>query len=252
MTKAEAKAVLELCRPSDRHSDDSEIQQALAVLRDDAELRAWYEQHLRTEEAIRDKFQAIPVPAQLKQRLLEQNKIIRPQFGWGIRQWLQMAACLAVLIGAVAAFIYHDIETREPRFAEFESRMVRSALREYKMEILTRDMGELRHWMQSHQAPADFEVPKPLAKLKLTGGGVLHWQNHPVSMACFDRGDKRMLFLFVMDQSALQDPPANTPQLEKVKKLATASWSDNGKTYLLAGPADKGPLLQYLGPPQTL
>jgi hypothetical protein len=251
MTRAEAKHVLELCRPSDRHSTDQEIQQALALLREDAELRAWYEQHLRTEEAIREKFQAIPVPAQLKQRLLEQNKIVRPQFVWGTRQWLQMAACLAVLIGAVAALTYRGFETGEPRFAQFESRMVRSALREYKMEILTKDMGELRNWMQSRQAPADFAVPKGLAKLQLTGGGVLRWQNHPVSMACFDRGDKQMLFLFVMDKNALPDPPANTPQLDKVKRLATASWSDEGKTYLLAGPGDKDSLRKYLGTIQT-
>ena len=249
MTHVEAKRILELCRPSDRQSNDPEIQQALAMLRADAELRAWYEEHLRTEEAIREKFQSIPVPAHLKQRLLEQNKIVRPQFVWGTRQWLQMAACLAVLIGVVVALTY---QSHEPRFAQFESRMVRSALREYKMEILTKDMSELRRWMQSRQAPADFVVPQGLAKLQLTGGGVLHWQNHPVSMSCFDRGDKQMVFLFVMDEGALQDPPANTPQLDRVKKLATASWSDKGKTYLLAGPGDTDSLRKYLGAAQTL
>jgi hypothetical protein len=251
MTRVEAKRILELCRPSDRQSAEPEIQQAFTVLRDDAELREWYEQHLQTEEAIRQRFRAIPVPAQLKQRVLEQNKIVRPQFVWGTRQWLQMAACLAVLIGAIAALTYHNFNSRAPSFAQFESRMVRSALREYKMEILTKDMTELRDWMQARQAPADFAIPKTLAHLQLTGGGVLHWQNHPVSMACFDRGDKQMLFLFVMDKNALEDPPSNTPQLDKVKRLATAAWSANGKTYLLAGPGDKDSLRKYLGPTQT-
>lgn len=251
MTRADARRILELCRPVDRHSSDPEIQQALAALREDTELREWYEQHLRTEEVIREKFRSIPVPEQLKQRLLEQDKIVRPQFIWGTSQWLQLAACLVVLIGVVASLTYHSLSSREPRFAEFEARMVRSALREYKMEILTKDMGELRRWMQSRQAPADFAVPKGLARLQLTGGGVLHWEDHPVSMACFDRGDKKMLFLFVMDKGALQDPPSNTPQLDKVKKLATASWSENGKTYLLAGPGDKDSLRKYLGPTQT-
>jgi len=251
MTRAEAKHVLELCRTSDRHSTDPEIQQAFVVLREDAELRGWYEQHLQTEEAIRKKFQSIPVPAHLKERLLQQNKIVRPQFVWGTRQWLQMAACLVVLIGAIGALTFHDFQTNDSHFAQFESRMVRSALREYKMEVLTQDMGKLRDWMQSRQAPADFDVPKPLAKLQLTGGGVLHWQNHPVSMACFDRGDKQMLFLFVMDKSALPDPPESTPQLDKVKRLATASWSDGGKIYLLAGPGDKDSLRKYLGTTQT-
>src|SRR4051812_40861849 len=162
MTSAEAKRVLELCRPSDRHSSDPEIQQALLLLREDAELRGWYDRHLETEAAIRDKFQTIPVPAQLKQRLLEQNKIVRPELVWGTRQWLQLAACLVILIGAIAALTYGGFRTHEPRFAEFESRMVRSALREYKMELLTKDMTELRQWMQSRQAPADFAVPQGL------------------------------------------------------------------------------------------
>ncbi|MGZ5569420.1 MAG: hypothetical protein ACXWKG_20595, partial [Limisphaerales bacterium] len=106
-------------------------------------------------------------------------------------------------------------------------------------------MGQLRHWMEARRAPADFDVPKGLAQLKLTGGGVLHWHNHPVSMACFDRGDKQMLFLFIMEKNALADPPS-APQSEKVKKLATVSWTQGDNTYLLAGPGDMESLRKYL------
>jgi hypothetical protein len=245
MTRKEAQKVLELFRPADRESNDPAMRDALALTRTDAELRAWFEQHQRTEQAVRDKFRAIPVPETLKQRLLEQNKVVRPQFGWRTPLWLKLAACFVVLLG-VLAFAYYAVEQGQPRFAEFQSRMVRSALREYKMELLTGDMAQLRHWMEARRAPADFTVPKGLAQLPLTGGAVLRWHDHPVSMACFDRGNKQMVFLFVMDKAALTDPP-NAPQAEKVKKLATVSWTEGENTYLLAGPGDAESLRKYLG-----
>lgn len=243
MTKVEAQRILELFRSSDLESGDPQMREALALAQTDAELRAWFEQHLRTEQAIREKFRSIPVPDSLKQRLLEQKKFVRPKFGWGAAEWLKLAACVAVLIGVIVALTRFELQ--QPRFAQFESRMVRSALREYKMELLTADMGQLRHWMQSRRAPADFDVPKGLAQLTLTGGGVLRWHDHPVSMACFDRGDKQMLFLFVLDKNAVADPPSAL-QSEKVKKLATVSWTEGENTYLLAGPGDAPSLRRYV------
>ncbi len=244
MTRTEAQRILELFRPPDRESTDPAMRDALALTRIDPELRAWFEQHLRTEHALREKFRSIAVPETLKQRLLEQRKIVRPRFAWGTAEWLKLAACFVVLLGGVLALIYYGF-AMQSGLTEFQSRMVRSALREYKMELLTRDMGQLRHWMEARRAPADFEVPKGLAQLKLTGGGVLHWHNHPVSMACFDRGNKQMVFLFVMEKNALADPPS-APQSEKIKKLATVSWSQGDNTYLLAGPGDAESLRKYL------
>ncbi|MGZ4987865.1 MAG: hypothetical protein ACXWBP_07485, partial [Limisphaerales bacterium] len=162
MTRTEAQRILELFRPADRDASDPGMRDALELARTDPELRAWFEQHLRIEQALRDRFRNISVPETLKQRLLEQHKIVRPRFVWGTAQWLKLAACFVVLLGGVLALTYYRFET-QPRLTEFQSRMVRSALREYKMEVLTRDMGQLRHWMEARRAPADFDVPKGLA-----------------------------------------------------------------------------------------
>jgi hypothetical protein len=246
VTSAEAKRILEVCRPRDINSEDGEIRAAVEVMRRDPQLQSWFEQHSRVENVIRASFRSIEPPAQLKQRLLAQNKIVRPQFTWGIAQWVQLAACLAIVVAGLGFLAQHLFRARDDQFAQFESRMVRSALREYKMEVLTKDMGQLRQWMQQRSAPADFVVPKGLSQLALTGGGVLHWQNHPVSMACFDRGDKQMVFLFVMDKSAVADPPPSLPQSEQVKKLATIAWTEGDKTYLLASPGKQEALRKYL------
>jgi len=89
-------------------------------------------------------------------------------------------------------------------------------------------------------------VPRGLKQLQLTGGGLLRWRSQPVTMVCFDRGDKQMLFLFVMARSAVKDPPPETPQVVKVNKLLTAQWSQADKTYLLAGPEEADFVRKYL------
>jgi hypothetical protein len=85
-----------------------------------------------------------------------------------------------------------------------------------------------------------------LERLQLTGGGRLTWRSNPVAMVCFDRGDKQMLFLFVMKRSAVKDPPPETPQLARVNQMVTASWSRGDNTYVLAGPEEADFLKKYL------
>jgi hypothetical protein len=64
-------------------------------------------------------------------------------------------------------------------------------------------------------------------------------------MVCFDKGLKQMLFLFVLDRSAVKDPPPPTPQLAQVNQLAAASWTDGDKAYLLAGSPEPDFLRKY-------
>ena len=85
------------------------------------------------------------------------------------------------------------------------------------MDLVTNDMRQIRQFMAQRGAPADYHVPRGLERLQLTGGGRLTWRNNPVSMVCFDRGDKQMLFLFVMKRSAVKDPPPKTPRVAEVQ-----------------------------------
>jgi hypothetical protein len=114
------------------------------------------------------------------------------------------------------------------------------------MDWQTGDMRELREKIAAKGGPADYELTKGIAKLKLTGGAVMPWRNNPVTMVCFDRGDKQMLFLFVMKRTAVKDPPPKSPQLAKVNDLLTASWTSGDETYLLAGPQEPEFAQKYL------
>ena len=112
-------------------------------------------------------------------------------------------------------------------------------------------MNEVRNYLAAHGAPSDYEIGQGLARLNLTGGGALRWRSSPVSMVCFNRGDDQMLFLFVIEEARLKDPPPPKPQVTREKDLVCVRWSQGGKAYLLAGPQEAGFLEKYLlnGPP---
>jgi hypothetical protein len=245
VTTEEAKAILLLYRPS-ADGRDPEMAAALEQASRDPELQRWFDQHRALQERLRQKFAELPVPGELKEAILAGRKIVRPALWWQQPAWLAAAALIAILIG-IGAFWLRPAPTE--RFSLYRARMVRTIQHEYHMDVLTNDLPSLRQYLARKGAPADFDVPKPLAQLKLTGGGRVAWGKHPASMVCFDRGDKQMLVLFVIDSGALKGEPRR-PSTAKIDTLQTLSWSQGPHTYVLGGPDDPE-FAQKYGPPAT-
>jgi hypothetical protein len=243
MNSQQAKQVLLLYRPGSDDARDPEVAAALEQIQWDPELRNWFEEHCAFQVAMKRKFRQIPAPVRLRERLLAERRITRPAV-WG-RGPVWMAAAAVLVILAVLAVFWSRPRTPD-RFADFRGRMVRTALRQYSMDIVTNDMQQVRQFMARRGAPSDYVLPRGLQGLSLTGGGLLTWRNTPVAMVCFDRGDGRMLYLFVMDRSAVKDAPPVTPGVVTANKLVTASWTRGDRTYLLAGPEEAGFASKYL------
>ena len=247
MNNSEAREVLLLYRPGMAEVADPQMAEALELARQDPELGRWFEQHCAFQKAVRAKFQQIEVPAHLKASLLIRGtvapKVLPSQPWWRSPVWLSAAAAVLLLLGLTGVWL----KPRAPDgFANYQARVVSQAQREYRMDLVTNQMQSLRQFMASRGAPADYHVPQGLDHLQLTGGGCLTWRSQPVAMVCFDRGDKQMLFLFVMRRSAVKDPPPPTPQLVKVRQMLTASWTQGENTYVLAGPEEAGFPGKYL------
>jgi uncharacterized membrane protein YbaN (DUF454 family) len=233
VTPSEAKEILVLYRPEAAREDDPAIAEALELARHDEELRRWFEEHCAYHAAVRSRFSEIEVPAARKEKLRNMRIVAGPKSWWRQPATWAAAAAVAVFIGLGAMWF----RTAAPdRFTDYQSRMIRTVLREYRMDIRTNDMGPVRQYLSKRGAPADYVIPARLAQLQLTGGGLLHWRSKPVAMVCFNRGDNEMLFLFVMNESGLKDPPPAIPTAGKVNKLVTVSWTSGGKAYILAGP----------------
>lgn len=237
MKRSDAKRILQLERAGTTNDAKSpEVVEALALVRDDPELRAWLENHQLVEARLRQSLRSVSVPAALREQILARRVELEP---WSRRRSiLALAAMLALL--AVAALWWLRPSSTPDRFADYRQRMVSGVLRSYHMELETTDTGQVREFMARAGSPDDFEIPSGLARLELAGGGRLQWRGHPVSMICFDRGDSEMVFLFVIRGNALADAPPGTAELAQVNKLATMSWSRGENVYLLAGIPEPG------------
>lgn len=245
MSPQEAKQILLLYRPGTADANDPQVAEAVELARREPELARWFEQHCAFQQAMRAKLRQIAVPPHLKAVLLTRQKVIPLQAWWRSPAWLAAAAAIVLLVGMASFWLK---PRSGARFANFQARMVGTALREYRMDLVTNDMRQVRQFMAERGAPADYDLTTGLEKLQLTGAGLLRWRSHPVAMVCFNRGDNQMLFLFVMRRSALKDPPPQSPQLAKVNDLVTASWTRGDKTYLLAGAEEADFARKYLPP----
>ena len=242
MTLGEAKRILMLFRPGVSDPSDEEFAEAVNLAHANAELRAWFEQHCAFQTAMRDKFRKLEVPPGLKARLDQSVERARQGPWKRSAPWLAAAATVALLALAGTLLLGRQIPDR---FADYRSRMVRTAQSPYAMDIETNNMAELRRYLESRGAPSDYTLSPQLEKMSLTGGGLIRWRSNPVSMLCFDRGGKKMLFLFVMKKNAAKDSPLAASEVVRVKSLLTVSWTQGGNTYLLAGTEQPDSPMKY-------
>ena len=188
-------------------------------------------------------FRQMPVPHDLKNRILARAKTIRPVRQWRQPAWIAAAAALAFLLGLAAFWVRPEPENS---LDTFRSRMVRAVLRQYSMGIETSDMMQVRHFLATNNAPADYVLPQGLARAPTLGAGLLSWQDRRVSMVCLEGANRDTLFLFVVDRDSVKPPPPSAPQFAQVSKLMTASWSQGGKVYVLAASKENGEALPKL------
>jgi len=243
VTPQQAKQLLLTFRPWVKDVHDPEVIAALALCRQDAELAQWFENHCAVQNAIHARFNQVPLPEGLKEQILSEYKSRVVMIWWRQPAMLATAAALAILVALGSLWLTTPRQTNEEvSFASYRSRMVRTALRAYSMDLETNDVAQIRTYLAQHQAPADYVLPKNLEPTSSVGCGVLKWQDQPVTMICFRTGKplapgaKSDLFLFVIDRKSLPDlRVTNAPEFAPVNKLVTASWTAGEKVYILAG-----------------
>jgi hypothetical protein len=251
MNNQDARQILALFRPGTADEMDPFFHDARQMAGTDPELARWLDAHCAAYLALRQKFQAIPIPPALKEQILSERKIHRPLFQNYWRPLLAAAAVVVLLVGLASAFWPHHGLT--DRFAAWRKRMTESALRSYYMDLTSADPAQIRNFLKENNAPADYSLPAGLKTAALAGCVASRWQGSPVSMICFKSGrplppgDQSDLWLFVIDRKSVLDaPPPGAPVFARVNKAVTASWSDGARTYLLAGVGDEAFLRKYL------
>lgn len=255
MTPQQAKEILFAYRPWSADVNDAEFAEALALVRQDAELARWFEEHCEVQHAIRDRLRQSPVATGLKAQIISEHNARLKVVWWRQPATLAAAAAVAVILGIAALWLRPDPAVPEQiNTATYRSRMLGQVLRIYPMSLETNDLNQIRVHLAQQQAPTDFVLPAKLAQTALAGCGVLSWQDKRVSMICFltgkplPPGGKSDLFLFVVDRSSLPDAPTGgTPEFNADRRqMVSATWSTGDKTYILATEGDIDSLRKYL------
>ena len=115
------------------------------------------------------------------------------------------------------------------------------------MMLETKDLNAVHQFLASNHAPADYVLTKEMEKQPAEGCALIDWHGQRVSLVCLDGGQDPDLFLFVIDRSALPDPPpGSTPQFAHVGPMTTASWTLDDNAYVLASKSNEDYLRKFL------
>jgi hypothetical protein len=244
MDKEQARQKLRLFRPGTDDAHDPEMAEALAWTQRDAELAQWHENQNAVYLAMRRKLKEIPVPQDLKREILREDAVGRERIVTLRNPALPLAAAAAIVLLGVALVSFFTGKAKE-NFRDCRERMVLESQRGYQMVVNT-NLNEIHAGLLAKACP-DYSLTPPLAKLPAEGYAALPWHKRKVSMVCLKAGHDQDLFLFVMDAGELRDAPATgAVEFAKIHRLNSASWSANGKIYILAGPQDDAGLRRYL------
>jgi hypothetical protein len=243
MDREQAKEILLGYQPGSDDAVDARITEALRLVENDAELALWFEQQQHADAMIRRGLREMPVPSDLKERILAGRKVVRVDFGWR-RVVLVAAAAAIIVLGFVGYWMFR--QTSRYGLGTYRLTMVRYVTGPYPMVAQAKSFDELRQVLAQKGWPTDFIVPDALQNATVVGGGALEWNGRKVDLACL-RESGRGLWLFVVDNAALPNAPSSTtPRIQMVDAVPTAVWSQDGKTYLFAAQGDEAYLRKYL------
>jgi hypothetical protein len=254
----EAKIILQLYRPDTADAEDPQIADALALAKNDPELALWLEEHCARQNVLHKKFRQIAAPAGLKEQIISEQAAfskINPR-----QEKIVLVAAVTAIVAALAVlaafYLPHGgnrSQADSNTLANYANQMEGVPLSGYAMNLATNDLSQIRAYLAHNSAPSDYTLPATLEKIETTGCAIQDWQGKKVSMICFRTGkplppkQQGDLWLFVVDRASVKGAPdAASPQFTKVNQLTTATWTQDGKLYLLATQDDEQELQKFL------
>ncbi len=244
MNPEQIKENLLLYRPGTEDENDPDMARAWQAAERDPALMEWFQRHQAFHAMVRRQLRQIQPPAGLKRRILAGRPAGQKAGWWRRREFLAAAASL-VLLGSL--LFWWVMPQPENQLATYRQRMVKYALTQYRMDIATNDMAQIRAFLAARGGAGDYVLSPALEKLPGAGCALLKWQNQPVSLVCFRLGKDDLIWLFVAPRGSIAGAPATAqPVLAAAGRMHTAAWSQQDKTYLLMGLGDESLIRRFL------
>jgi hypothetical protein len=254
----QAKVVLQHYRPT-VDAEDPQFTEAVALARRDPELARWLAEHCAGYDAMRRTLRQTPVPAGLREEILQAYAASRAAAWWTRPTWVATLIVAALVLNVIGYILYSYQPLVAPPhdFAAYLQAMTAVAAGDYKLAIETKAADELRRYLASQSSPTDYTLTPGLRALDLEGGLTLEWFGRKVSMICFNKGGKEPqgqeanedddVWFFVVSRDALPDEPTSeTPRFARTNGLITASWSRGDNAYVLATRGEQADLESLL------
>jgi hypothetical protein len=233
MTREEAKEILSVFRPGTDDEHDPVFAEALALARNDAELGTWFDGSKNFDKLMKAELARIKPPVDVRDAILAEHKIIRPEPWWQRRMSSrQFAAAAAVLMAGLAFAFWHA--RRPVAFAEFRREIAdQSWGPSPHVQFKATNMAELRKTLEAQGVPHRFTVPSTLAQ-SVRGCSLMQWRGIQVPVICF-HSEGQHLHLMVVNRGLFPDAPTSGPQMDQWQVWRTASWSKDNFSYVLTG-----------------
>jgi hypothetical protein len=253
----EVKQILTIYRPGTRDAEDPEVAAALQLVKGDPDLSRWFEEHCARQNALREKFRQISLPAALKEQILSEQAVAAKAASRR-RVFIGVAAVAAAIVVSLAVLpvmlLPHNHEPRPlpNSLPNYLRQMATSALTSYVMNTAT-NATQIQSYLAQQQAPSDFVLPAGLQKLAMSGCAVESWQGSKASMICFQTGKplppgrQSDLWLFIIDRAAVKGAASITsPQYAQAGGLITVAWTQDEKLYVLGTKGDEQAIQKFL------
>ncbi|MDA1274557.1 MAG: hypothetical protein O2960_10980 [Verrucomicrobia bacterium] len=237
MNNEEAKFILQAYRPSGQDAQDPQFAEALAQVQKDPELAVWFAQELALDKAIGAKIKQIPIPSDLRASIVAGKKVVQLQSRWNRRRFLALAAAVTLILSLSAWWFDSN---RSNTFAGYRRSMTRMLTSDaINLQLTSENMANIKLWLAANEGHPDFILPDGMKGLPTFGCRILDWHGKKVTFICLQSDGLGMAHLFVINQSDIKDSPkTRSPEFMTTGKWCTASWSQGGKSYLLAGAGD--------------
>jgi hypothetical protein len=239
------RGILSVHRETELEAIDPRFAEARRRAEANPALAQWWAREKDVDRALGAKLATVPVPADLKARLMFSRKTAPPvQRNWA-RAALVAAACLialAILFGSWRGPFQPAVS-----LADYRDEMVGFIKVDPNLEMKSPDFAQVRDWLGKNRGPSHLTLPKKLQALEPIGCRTLRFRGHDVALICFKRKEGGLLHLFVVDRRALPGVlKSRGSEITAEANWMTAAWGEGDQIYLMTAQSDRQTLESYL------